>query len=253
MKKEPKKDIYPGLQFNNFTVLNLDENSGGHGHHYKWFVKCDCGEIQSIRSQSIRKRSCKCNKCFSGEDLTGQTFGGKNGKILILDFAGYDTRYNRKRSQWKYKCLKCNSIKIETGDVIKRGDISTCGNKKCKPKGIYSPKYNPSSKFLYSRSGQKHREWTKNIFIRDNYKCIICGSKNNIQAHHLNGWNWDSINHFNINNGVTLCSNKPDGCHCKFHKEYKSGNNTFNQFLEYIQDNTILFVEIFMRQKYLQS
>lgn len=246
-----KKDIFPGLQIHNFTVLEIDKNSGGNGKHYYWFVKCNCGNVIKKRSRCIRIGSIKCNKCFSGENLVGKTFGGKLGKILVIDFYGYDYRYNRKRSLWKYKCLQCGKIKIETGDVIKRGDISTCGDINCIPTGINHPKYNPNSKYLYSRKGQRHRDWSKNIFIRDNYKCVICGSKNKIQAHHLNGWNWDDKNHFNINNGITLCSHKPNGCHTKFHKQYGSGNNTIEQFLEYIQNNIPLFVEIYSRKNNL--
>jgi len=246
-----KNDIFPGLKLNNLTVIEIDKNSGGHCKHYYWLVQCDCGNIIKSRSCSIRKGNIKCNKCFSGEDLTGKIFGGKLGKILVIGFDKYDFRYNRRRSMWKYKCLKCGRVKSETGDVIKRNNISTCGDTKCIPKGVNHPKYNPNSKQLYARNGQRHRDWSKSIFIRDNYKCVICGCKNKIQSHHLNGWNWDNKNKFNINNGITLCSGKPNGCHYKFHKKYGSGNNTFDQFLEYIKDNKELFNKLLIRKDFI--
>ena len=49
--------------------------------------------------------------------------------------------------------------------------------------------------------------------------------------HHINGYNWDKENRTNINNGITLNQE----IHKEFHKLYGKGNNTkeqFNQFIE---------------------
>lgn len=236
------------FKFDSFTVLSIDKNSGGHGKHYYWFVQCDCGEILRKRSVSIKNKtiSCKCKTKY--ENLSGKIINGAFGSIKILTEDGYDLRYNRKRIKWKYQCLNCKKIKSEVGEVLKRGDISTCGN--CKPVGKNHPRHNPNSKFLYKRNGQKHREWSRLIFKRDNFRCVICGSTNKIQAHHLNGWNWDYKNHFNINNGATLCSHK-EGCHKKFHKIYGSGNNTIDQFLDFVQNDFQLFAKIHSMKKEL--
>lgn len=54
----------------------------------------------------------------------------------------------------------------------------------------------------------------------------------NLVAHHLNGYNWDVENRFNLDNGITLC----EDCHIEFHRIYGFGNNTKKQF-EYFRDN----------------
>ena len=34
-------------------------------------------------------------------------------------------------------------------------------------------------------------DFIRKVQVRDNYKCVLCGSKNNIHVHHLNGFSWD--------------------------------------------------------------
>ena len=65
-------------------------------------------------------------------------------------------------------------------------------------------------------------------------KCVCCGENKKIQAHHLNGWNWCEVGRFDVNNGVTLCKGKLSGCHYLFHKQYGHGNNTKEQFEEFL-------------------
>lgn len=56
--------------------------------------------------------------------------------------------------------------------------------------------------------------WSKTVKNRDNHECQICGSKENIQAHHiLHKMKYPELS-LNINNGITLCE-KP--CHYEVH------------------------------------
>ena len=38
---------------------------------------------------------------------------------------------------------------------------------------------------IVKRSSKEVREWRKRVLKRDGYKCVRCGSKENIQAHHI--------------------------------------------------------------------
>lgn len=49
--------------------------------------------------------------------------------------------------------------------------------------------------------------------------------------HHINGYNWDIKNRTNVDNGITLNTE----VHKKFHKIYGKGNNTKEQFIEFIE------------------
>lgn len=79
------------------------------------------------------------------------------------------------------------------------------------------------------RENQEYLDWRRKVFARDNYCCVICGDKK-IEAHHLDGWNWCEEKRLDVKNGITLCIFH----HNDFHNKYKRGNNTVDQFNEYI-------------------
>ena len=56
--------------------------------------------------------------------------------------------------------------------------------------------------------------WRKAVLKRDG-ECKRCGSKNELQAHHISFWCDDPINRINLENGVALCSK----CHSLEHPE----------------------------------
>ena len=80
--------------------------------------------------------------------------------------------------------------------------------------------------------GDKYKEWRNEVFARDNYTCQCCGSSKggNLNAHHLNGYAWCKDERLNVDNGITLCKE----CHRLFHSIYGKGNNTIEQFKEFI-------------------
>lgn len=81
------------------------------------------------------------------------------------------------------------------------------------------------------RGSLESKQWRKDVFNRDHYQCICCGSKQFISAHHKNSFEWCIDQRFNINNGVTLC----EDCHLDFHEKFGFGNNTEEQFNKWFQ------------------
>jgi len=90
------------------------------------------------------------------------------------------------------------------------------------------------------RDTKEYREWHKSVIERDG-KCVICGSKKHLHAHHLNHASYFPDQRFDINNGVTLCSS----CHMNFHNNFKRSYRTkctkydFENFLtlvDYLRD-----------------
>ncbi len=57
------------------------------------------------------------------------------------------------------------------------------------------------------RNDSLYKEWRKNIYKRDNYKCRIadsnCGGR--LEAHHILSWKDFPELRYEINNGITLC------------------------------------------------
>lgn len=103
--------------------------------------------------------------------------------------------------------------------------------------GKNHPMWNPnltSEQRVKDRKTFEYSEWRTSVYEKDGYTCQVCflGRGGNLVAHHLNGYNWDVENRFNVSNGVTLC----EPCHVEFHKSYGFGNNTKKQYEQY-KDN----------------
>ena len=81
--------------------------------------------------------------------------------------------------------------------------------------------------------GQDYINWRNNVYKRDNYTCQCCGDDKggNLNAHHLEGYNWCKDKRLDESNGITLC----EQCHNEFHKIYGRGNNTIAQFRCFIK------------------
>jgi hypothetical protein len=71
-------------------------------------------------------------------------------------------------------------------------------------------------------------------FELSNYCCQVCcqfrSSILTLHAHHKDGWNWAIEKRFDIANLVALC----EKCHSEFHRIFGRGNNTAEQFEEFL-------------------
>lgn len=134
--------------------------------------------------------------------------------------------------------------------------VCECGNKYYKSWTEFQGGYRCEVCSLKSRSGENHYLWNtsltyedrinkrgimenvywrKSVFEKCDYTCIITKQHGGVlNAHHLNGYNWDVENRFNINNGVCLSKN----AHDEFHMIYGYGDNTLEQFKEFYFNKT---------------
>jgi len=79
---------------------------------------------------------------------------------------------------------------------------------------IYALNYDKSFKDeTDKRNSQECIEWRNEVFKRDNYTCVECGVKGNINAHHIKEWHQYPELRFDLDNGITLCVE----CHVKKH------------------------------------
>ena len=66
------------------------------------------------------------------------------------------------------------------------------------------------------RNSAKYSEWRKNVFVRDNFTCQICGQVGgNLNAHHIKRWSTNVNERYDVCNGITLCKK----CHADVHKK----------------------------------
>lgn len=65
-----------------------------------------------------------------------------------------------------------------------------------------------------SRDSIEYRAWRFAVMCRDGFKCLRCGSKKNLNAHHcFELWAKNPCRRLDINNGATVC----EDCHCLEH------------------------------------
>lgn len=139
-------------------------------------------------------------------------------------------------------CDYCNKKIYRKRAVLANHERSFC-TRKCQGKwlsenncGVNNPRYNPNiteSERIAERSIAGYTQWRTLVYERDNYTCQICGDNKggNLNAHHLNSYKWDKKNRTNIDNGITLC----EECHIRYHSLYGRGNNTKEEFNNYIE------------------
>ena len=62
------------------------------------------------------------------------------------------------------------------------------------------------------RNSLEYREWRRRVFVRDSFRCVMCGCKNKkIHADHIKPFAYYPEYRFDLNNGRTLCVD----CHRK--------------------------------------
>lgn len=64
------------------------------------------------------------------------------------------------------------------------------------------------------------QDWVNQLFMKYN-RCLVCGSKNNLEPHHITQVKpYDKL-YSSVNNGAVLCKD----CHRKYHEEYNGNVN----------------------------
>ena len=76
-----------------------------------------------------------------------------------------------------------------------------------------------------TKHATKHqlRRWSVQVRWRDR-KCVLCGSRDKLQAHHINSLQYFPELALDLDNGVTLCSSDKRGgnrCHIVLHTVFK--------------------------------
>lgn len=77
------------------------------------------------------------------------------------------------------------------------------------------------------RDWPEYNEWRSLVYFRDNYSCKICGSKTNINAHHIQEANKFPESRFEVSNGIVLCQKHHIQVHSPTNKELLLNNPNF--------------------------
>ena len=161
-----------------------------------------------------------------------------NGTIILVKISDL---MPSSRCMVKIQCDNCNDIlNVEWYDYINHNHNGKYYCHKCANKiflsGENNARWNPNKTQEERENGRNYPEYIefiKKVLKRDNYTCQCCGdnnTKHDIEVHHLDGYDWCKEKRTDESNGITLCKN----CHKNFHSIYGFGNNTKEQFEEWI-------------------
>lgn len=229
--------IQRGDKYHHLTFIKYVENNKKMGEFL-----CDCGTTKyTLIKNVVRKnrpvKSCGCLQKILRKIQVGQ----KYGRLTVIDIIETN-EIQQCGVKYKIKChCECGNITYPRCSGLTTGTTQSCG---CKNRDIVrvlgkqkTGSNNPMWKNLtqqqkrdcrYRLRGYQFRQY----ILKKYDKCIKCGSKNDLVAHHLDGYNWCiELRDDPENNGVCLCGN----CHRAFHSKYGKRDNTREQFQEYME------------------
>lgn len=190
--------------------------------------KCSqCGkEIKVPPSKNSKNNFC-CRECYN-------LFHSKNTKEYKCEVCGKIFKSNEQKNANRFCCRKCYDEwhRIKNKERV----CPTCGktfiakssedkycSREChlqnlhqKMKGEGHPLWKGGvSKLNDHRDNNDYKNWRRQVYERDDYKCVKCGSKEKLNAHHILSWKHYPELRYDLDNGITLC----EKCHIKIHQE----------------------------------
>lgn len=246
LKYEDIKDYINGENGNGCILITSKEefqNNYKTNTTTKLLIKCRCGQTFEKVFGSFRKGQKQCKECGRKEGYEKQKRRvivncyqcGKEIEIvncdLIINHHFCSPECHNKWKSIRMTGNKLNEGRLLTDDIKKKISIANKG-KLC---GANNPNYK-ADLTQEDRENRRnipgYRDFIKGVFERDNYTCQRCGDNKggNLVAHHLNGYDTFKEQRTDVNNGVTLCN----VCHKEFHSLYGYGNNTKEQYKEWI-------------------
>lgn len=83
------------------------------------------------------------------------------------------------------------------------------------------------------RQSAEGKAWIYDVLSKANFTCVKCDQRGgSLHAHHKNSFNSFPDQRFIVENGACLC----ETCHSDFHSKFGKGNNTEEQFDEWIKN-----------------
>ena len=187
---------------------------------------CDKGHERTTSWDKFRN-TLRCPACMGLEkhsyEFVKQEFLDRGFKLLAKS-------YENAHQRLQYQCENGHTAYV-TYNKFKTGD----GCRKCfylRNRGENHPNYNPNlseEDRIINRDYVEYHNWRLSVYKRDKYRCVICGSKKDINAHHLHNYADYPLLRIDVGNGATLCL----CCHVGFHSKYGKVKNTVEQFEEY--------------------
>jgi len=185
--------------------------AGGRGGRTDYVCQCDCGKRITVFHGNLKRNgyrhtvSCGCYHAeirhLPMRDLAGRRFG-----MLVAEAP----LHHKGSPRWLCAC-DCGEHATPTTAGLMSGRHQSCGCQRSRRfTGSDNPRYNPAltdqdrRDIYFSRTGKAHTDWARGVITRDG-ACVICGSRQRLEAHHIEDWGARPDLRYVPSNGVTLC------------------------------------------------
>ena len=198
-------------------------------------IKCRCNKCKKIfyKTPSSILLGNGCPICSSHKFRDHEDFvydmKSVNPKIKILG------KFSNTKEKILVECIVCGNKWESTPNMLLQG----FGCRKCymdNNRGENHPNWNPNlsdEDRILGRGYSEYSDWVNKILENDKWTCQITSQiGGNLNVHHLDGYNWCKDKRLDIKNGITLSHE----IHNEFHSIYGKGNNTTEQFIDYVNN-----------------
>lgn len=204
MSKPIKPCAFPGCDK---LVQNHNTNCRKHKRHnfppkifHETRLCKQCGQSFVIDNP----RAAYCNNC-------------KNPTCVICGKT-FRRRHIGDNNTCSFKCARARGYKTHRTQLVckycEQGFYPISGHTKqkyCSKSCAYADKQKID--IDQKRRSAAYRKWRQQVIKRDDYTCQQCGSTQKLQAHHVKSWEDFPELRYDIDNGLTLCSD----CHSRIH------------------------------------
>ncbi len=189
----------------------------------------------------------KCPYCTGQRVCLTNSFGYKHPEYVEVWsdknlFGPFDKTYGSKEYVW-FKCENGihDDYKKRILDINKEKYICPeCAKEKAIaniPRGEESPQWRGGilKENQRCRNSTEYADWRNNVLKKDFYTCQCCGSRENLEVHHINPFSKYKDLRLDVKNGICLCDlHHQAKIVDSFHNLYGTHNNTPEQLEEYI-------------------
>ena len=236
-------DDLTGRHFGALTVLSIHSKVG---NNRKWVCRCDCGNecvAYGCNLKQYHTTSCGCvyeeTRKVGGAKHVVDMVGKRFGRLLVVRREGNGSSG---KVTWMCRC-DCGKEKVVKAGSLRSENTTSCG---CVQKEtMHEIRWNPNLTDE-ERKTNRNREmavpglhlWRKEVYRRDGYTCQACESKSprRIVAHHKESWQSNKALRLDVNNGAMVC----EECHKELHSRYGWGNNTTEQWTDFIRSKQVM-------------
>lgn len=209
-------------------VIGIYVNSKTHILCYCKICKQEFTCYPDMVLKGLKHITCRDFHRHLTHEMFIQEAKNKNKNLKVL---GY---YRNLHEKISVECLTCGKVY----DILPQSILNGVQCRDCYEKNLHGsnhPRWNPNITQEEREIGRKYLEyyrWIGEVRKRDDNTCWITGIKDykNTEVHHVDGYNWCKEKRTDVDNGITLLTT----IHKEFHDMFGRGNNTKQQFIEFL-------------------